>query len=489
MNIILASAEVAPFAKRGGLGDIAQFLPVDWEKFGQNSIVIMPKYRDINVDFYGFKPTYRVLYVPLGNWTEFAHLWEGRLPDTNVPVYLVENDDYYNRDGIYGNPDEFPDNDRRFIFFSRAVFEAAKSLNFKPDIIHAHDYHTAFTMAFLKSHYRYDPLFNQTAGVYTIHNLAYQGWFDPDRAMFFSTFGIKEFYPGCWFEHYGKVNAMKTGIMFADKITTVSPTYANEIRTDYYSEGLQSVLNLRGADLIGVLNGVLYSEWNPAIDEHINHKYDSNSLVLKSKNKFDFLKQHNIGDSDNPDMPLIGMISRLTEQKGLDLLIDKLEYYLDNNILRFVLLGSGEARYADFFKYIQWKYPGKALIHLGYNNTLSHQIIAACDYLVLPSRFEPCGMTQMFALKYGTIPIVRQTGGLADTVFEYIPATGTGNGFTFWQYNSDDFAYAIRRALSIYHQEPHWTIIRKNAMACDYSSSRSALEYLKVFTWALEKVR
>ncbi len=489
MNILVASAEVAPFAKAGGLADIAASLPLDWEKFGQSPVIIMPKYKSIDVDLYGFKPTDLVLYVPISTWTEYARLWYGTLPDSNVPVYLIENHDYYWRDGIYGDPHEYGDNDRRFIFLSRAVFEAAKALKFQPDIIHAHDYHTAFSLAFLKSYYRYDPMFSKTAGVLTIHNLAHQGWFDPNRAMAFSQFGMKEFYPGCWFEKNGAVNAMKTGIMFADKITTVSPTYANEIRSAAYSEGLQDSLNLRGADLLGILNGVYYSKWNPAKDHYLYKNYAPINLEVKKENKYAFLKDMGLNDEDDLDLPLIGMVSRLTEQKGIDLVMNKLEHYLYNKDFRFVLLGAGEKHYEDYFNYLRWKYPKHALVNIGYNNALSHRIIGCSDYLFMPSRFEPCGLTQMYAMKYGTIPIVRSTGGLADTVHEYIPDTGVGTGFVFWHYNADDFAYAIRRALSVYDEETHWDIIRKNAMAKDHSSGKSALEYIKVFNWALEKVR
>ncbi|ROL61097.1 glycogen synthase, partial [Bacteroidetes/Chlorobi group bacterium ChocPot_Mid] len=393
------------------------------------------------------------------------------------------------RRGIYGDPDEYPDNDRRFIFLSRAIFEASKALNIKPDIIHAHDFHTAFSMAFLKSHYRFDPRFSKTAGVYTIHNLAYQGWFDPQRAMSFSQFGLGEFYPGSWFERYGKVNAMKTGIMFADKITTVSPTYAKEIRTSYFSEGLQDVLNLRAEDLVGVLNGVYYNEWDPEIDEFLYSKYSKDYIQGKKFNKYRFLQERGLSEADNLEIPLLGMVTRLTEQKGIDLVINKIEWLLSNNICRLALLGTGEKQYEDFFRYIAYKYPGKAFIDIGYHNGLSHKIIACSDFLLMPSRFEPCGLTQMYALKYGTIPIVRDTGGLADTVTEYNSENGDGTGFLFWQYNADDFAYAIRRALNLYNVEPHWTIIRQNAMNQDFSSSKAALEYLKVFKWALEKVR
>jgi starch synthase len=489
MNILVCSAECTPFAKTGGLADVVSALTRQWDKHGLNPIIVMPKYKHINVDVYGFKPTDIVLYVPMGNWVEFARLWYGILPNSNVPVYLIENNDYFNREGIYGDPGEYWDNDRRFIFLSRAVFEASKALNFKPDIIHAHDYHTAFSMAFLKSQYAADPMFNNTAGIYTIHNLAYQGWFDPQRAMSLSGFGMEQFYPGSWFELFGSVNAMKTGLMFADKITTVSPNYAEEIRWEYFGEGLHDVLNHRGADLIGILNGADYEEWNPLTDDAIYFDYDMNDLKKKKDNKISFLKEYGITKQEEVDKPLIGMVTRLTEQKGIDLLMNFLEKHIKDDKYRFVLLGSGEGHYEDYFNYLAWKYHGKSIIYIGYNHTLAHKIICCSDFLFLPSRFEPCGLTQMYALKYGTIPIVRSTGGLADTVFEYSKETKTGNGFVFWNYNAEDFDYAIARALSIYKNYPHWNNIRQNAMSEDFSSERSAFEYVKIFQWALEKVR
>lgn len=489
MNILLASAEVAPFAKTGGLADMTGSLPIEWQKFGQNTIVVMPKYGFIDTYKFGIKATDITLIVPMGYWTEFARLWEGKLPNSEVPVYFIEHNVYFDRTGIYGDPNEYHDNDRRFIFFSRAVMETAKALNFAPDIINAHDFHASFTMAFLKSQYRNDPIFANCAGVYTIHNLAYQGRFNPYTSLEYAGFGIKEFYPGSWFEHQGAVNAMKTGIMFADKITTVSPTYAKEIRYPYYSEGLQDILNLRGADLVGVLNGVYYDEWNPQADKLIYENYDIESLEIKNNNKLKLLESFGITEDDKPNLPLIGMVSRLTEQKGIDLLTLKLEEYLANDQARFILLGSGESRYVDYFNYLKWKYPKNALITIGYKDDLSHKIFASSDYLLVPSRFEPCGLTQMYALKYGTIPIVRATGGLADTVQEYNLASAEGYGFLFWQYNADDLAFALRRALNVYDNEPHWDLIRRNAMHCNYSSSKTAIEYLKVFKWAGDKLR
>ncbi len=487
MNILLATAELTPLAKTGGLADITAALPIEWKKQGHNPIVVLPKYSIFDPYKYGFEPTDIVLFVPVSHWLEYARLWKGVIPGSDVPCYLIENNDYFWRDGIYGNPNEYADNDRRFIFFSRAVFEVAKVLNFQPDVIHAHDFHTAFVMAFLKSHYRNDPLFVNTAGVFTIHNLAYQGWFDPKRALDFACFSQNDFYPGSWFEKNGVVNSMKVGIMFADKITTVSPTYAREIRWDYFGEGMQDYLNERGGDLIGVLNGVDYSLWNPEDDKYIYKNYNIKTIDKKKENKNDFLKSMGLTNKDDLEKPIIGMVTRLTDQKGVDLLMNKLEYHLYNNDFRFALLGSGNQRYVEYFNYLAWKYPGKIFVHIGYSEEIAHKIVASSDFLFLPSRYEPCGLTQMYALKYGTIPIVRSTGGLADTVFEYVPEKKLGNGFLFINYNAEDMDFAISRALQIYYNNQDWKQVKLNAMSYDFSIRSSAEKYIQVFEWALGK--
>ena len=489
MDIIVVAAELAPFAKAGGLADMVRALPVEWSKFGHRPVVFLPKYKSIDINYWGFKPTQLKLHVPMNYWTEYGMLWEGRIPGTDVPVYLIENNDYFNRDGIYGNPDEFEDNYRRFTFFSRAIFDAAFVLNIKPDIIHAHDYHTALATAFLKSHYIHEERFKYTAAVFTIHNLAYQGKFRPELILPLMNIPMDEYYPGSWFEHHGTVNLMKTGIMFADKITTVSPTYAEEIKTPYFGEGLHEVLKHRSADLIGILNGVYYEEWSPENDENLKIKYDIHNLASKRINKIYFLEERGVSKDDNPDIPLFGMVTRLAEQKGIDILMEILEPLLAEGKIRFALLGSGEQKYVDYFNYLAAKYPGRALIYIGYSTELSHKIIAASDFLLMPSRFEPCGLTQMYALRYGTIPVVHQVGGLADTVFEYNYEQKSGNGFTFYHYSGSDFNYAITRALGVYNNGEHWLQIRQNAMRAEYSSMRTAAEYLKTFGWALEKVR
>lgn len=488
MNIIINAFEFSPFAKTGGLADVTKSLASEFDALGHNVLVVLPKLKTINTTEYNFKKLDIKLEIQMGFINEYAAVWEGYVPNSKAKVVLIEHNEYYNRDSIYGSPDEYMDNDRRFIFLSRAVFEVAKALDFTPDIIHAHDYHTAFTLAFLKSFYKHDPRFSKTAGVFTIHNLAFQGKYNPYRVMDVSTFGMKEFYDGSWFEKDGVVNCMKVGIMFADKITTVSPNYANEIKMSYYSEGMQDVLNQKSGDLIGVLNGVYYPDWNPETDLLIAKNYNEKSLETKKINKIHFLQSYGLRESDNYDLPLIGMVSRLTEQKGIDIIKEKLEYYIENRGIRFALLGAGQHDYVEFFNYLKWKYPKNAFINIGYDEALAHRIFASSDFIIVPSRFEPCGLTQMYALKYGTIPIVRATGGLVDTVYEYNPESNSGTGFVFQNFHKDDFAYALERALSTYYNSDHWNSIRLNAMKEDFSSVKQAERYLEVFNWALEKV-
>ncbi len=485
MNIILITTELEPLAKSGGLADVTSYLPREWEKQGHNPIIIMPKYGFIDFSHLNLQNTLKSIPVPMGLVTEYAGLWKCKLPYSNVDIYLLENEEYFFRNGIYGDPNEFQDNDKRFTFLSRAAFEVAKAIDFTPDIIQAHDYHTAPSLAFLKIFYKNDPRFAKTAGIFTIHNLAFQGKFNPFRFMDFSGFGMKEFYLGSWFESDNMVNFMKIGIMFADKITTVSPTYSNEIRMPYYSEGMQEPLNIRGNDLIGILNGVNYDEWNPINDNYLSLKYSQNDFHSKFENKKSLL--NDFGIHNDLDIPLIGMVTRLSEQKGIDIIQQSLINYLENNKIRFVILGSGDKYYTDFFYYLRDRFPNNAIINIGYNTPLSHKIFASSDFMLIPSRFEPCGLTQMYALKYGTIPIVRHTGGLADTVFEYIPEQSLGNGIVFNNYSADDFEFALNRALSIYNHHPHWNNIRSNAMNSNYSSYKSAESYIQIFHWALEK--
>ncbi len=488
MNILQASAELVPFAKVGGLADMCGALPGAWQKQGHNVLPIVPLYGHIDLEAFGITRTDLVITVPLGHWTEYATVYTGYLPGTNVVVYFLRSAEYFDRPGIYGYHDGFEDNNRRFIFLSRAAFELARALDFKPDVIHAHDYHTAPMMPMLRIHYGMDPHFSRTAGVFTIHNMVYQGVYEPTSAMELCGFRQEDFYPGCWFEQNGMFNAMKAGIMFADKITTVSPTYAQEIRWTEEGAGLQSALQTRGADLIGVLNGIDNNVWNPASDQLIPLNYTDYSFEKKESNKRALLMELGCSLEQASDgLPLFGMVSRLTDQKGLNLVVDVIESFVRNQRLRFVLLGSGEKKYEEFFHGLQSRHPNMVCVRIGYNEPLSHRIQAGSDFYLMPSKFEPCGLTQMFALAYGTIPIVRAVGGLNDTVEAYDPIAFTGNGIRFNAFSADELSRCIDAALHLYRREPHWTSIRKNAMASQFTIAHTAEQYIELFRWAQER--
>ncbi len=490
MNIVLASAEVFPFAKAGGLADVSGYLPKEWAKAGHSAIVIMPKYGHIDSQKYKLEPLNITISVPIGSWVEYAQLWRAVLPGSSVPVYFLESADYFDRHGIYGDPDGFHDNDRRFIFFSRAIFETLRALDFRPDVVLSNDYHTAFAMAFLKIHYRRDEYFAHTAGVQAIHNMAFQGIYGAEHLLYLAQIGLDQFYPLSWFEFRGAVNMLKVGILFADKVTTVSPRYAMEIRYTDQGHGLQDVLNEKSADLVGILNGVDYQVWNPETDPLIYANYTAESLENKQTNKLEFLRRSKVPESElYSDMPLIGMISRLTDQKGIDLVQEIIEHLLNSYPLRFALLGSGAANYEDFFRHLSQKYYPRSLIKIGYDEEISHKIEAAADIFLMPSRFEPCGLNQMYSLKYGTVPLVRATGGLADTVQEFDPTTLQGNGFVFDNPNPHELEAALRRAIAAYYDKALWKRIIQNGMQADNSSTRSAENYIKVFEWALAKIR
>jgi starch synthase len=485
MNILSIAAECAPYAKMGGLADVVSSLAKEWQSSGHTVSVVLPKYRSISENLHGLQRTDIVLSVPISYWTEYARVWRATLPGSDAPVYFLENADYFERDGIYGNPEGFADNDRRFTFLCRAACELACALGAPIDILHAHDYHTALCIPMSQIHYRTHPVFRRTASVYTIHNMAFQGQSNPSRIMDFAGLRASPF-RGSWYEHDGVVNLMKTGIMFADKITTVSPTYAQEIRWTKNGEGMQEYLSMRSGDVIGILNGADYNEWNPELDKHLPESYTADTLDQKQKVKSELLL-NSLPDHDHtPDLPLVGMVTRLTAQKGIDLLERVLEPLLQSGRMRFVLLGSGDASYENYFRQLGSTYASRALIRVGYNNALSHAIIAASDYLVVPSLFEPCGLTQLYAMKYGTVPIVRATGGLRDTVQQYDMNSQTGTGFVFEQYSASALFDTVMQALSVY-QTSHWDVIRRNGMSADFSSARSAAEYIRVFGWAAER--
>ena len=488
MNILVVAAEVAPFAKVGGLADMTGALPRAWSQMGHDVAVMLPLYGTIDTAHYGIEKTDLVVSVPVGYWTEYADIWKGTLPDSTVPIYFLRSSEYFDRQGIYGYHEGFEDNDRRYLFFSRAAFEAAKALGFQPDVVHAHDYHTAPCMPMLATQYRYDPFFAHTAGVYTIHNMAFQGMYDPVRAMEFGGFPPAEFYPSSWYEHHGSFNAMKAGIMFADKVTTVSPTYSQEIRWTDEGMGLQGALQARAHDVIGVLNGIDTSVWHPSSDRHIAVPYDVSSLGKKDVNKRALLRLAGLPSDDSAaQMPIIGMVSRLTQQKGIPIMMRAVWDVLQNRRARLVVLGSGVREFEDFFHRAEDRFPDLVRFVKGYNEPLSHQIQAGADLYLMPSQFEPCGLTQMYAMAYGTVPVVRSIGGLADTVTQYDRGTRYGTGVRFYDYDEAAVGHALDVALGLYGDEPHWTQIRTNAMMQDNSIDVAAGHYLEVFSWAQER--
>jgi starch synthase len=490
MNILLAAAEISPYAKVGGLADMAAALPRAWASAGHDVRLVLPLYGTIDKEHFGISKLDLLVSVPFGTWIEYAEVWHGKLPGTSVDVYFVRSSDYFDRPGIYGYHEGFEDNDRRFIFLSKAAFEVAKALEFRPDIVHAHDYHTAVCMPLLKVHYRHDAFFSGTAGVFTIHNMAFQGHFDPLRAMEFCGFPPSDFYSGSWYEHDGCFNAVKSGIMFADKVTTVSPTYAQEVRWTPEGKGLQGALQTRSADVVGVLNGIETSEWDPSTDPNIALTYTQDSLERKLSDKIALLRELGFSDEHQTDsVPLVGMVTRLTEQKGLSILQHALPQHLREGAFRLVVLGSGDHDAENLMRDLEHQFPHHVRFIKGYNEPLSHRIQAGSDYYLMPSLFEPCGLTQMFALRYGAVPIVRGIGGLADTIEEYDPITFRGTGVRFYDYTADELSNALWRALRLYKQEPHWTHVRRNAMSVDNSIVHTAERYLEVFSWALEKVR
>lgn len=486
MNILITAAECAPFAKIGGLADVVSSLAKEWSKLGHAIRIVIPKYSSIDCQRWNIIPTSLVVSVPMGWWHEYARLWRGVLPGSNVPIYFLESRDYFNRPGIYGDPEGYSDNDRRFLFLSRAALEVSSSIDFTPDVLHAHDWHTAMALAFMKFHYRHNPRFARTAGVFTIHNIAFQGQSHLRRIAELA--GVPhDSSLAWWLEHDGAANLMKAGIMLADKITTVSPSYAHEIRWTSAGMGMQPYLTMRGADFLGILNGIDITEWNPETDSHIPVQYSATSLERKVLNKRALIEQSVPPHDRQLDLPILGTVSRLTEQKGIDLLLGCIEHFVVSDQARFLILGSGQPYYERALHRLGQRYPTRVLIYTGYSTKLSHTVIASADYLLMPSLFEPCGLTQLYALRYGTVPIVRATGGLADTVIDYDPTTGTGTGFTFHDYTTHALARTIEHALGYYQNHPHWDQLRFNGMKQDFSAYKSAQRYLEVFRWALQK--
>jgi len=485
LNILFATPEAVPFAKTGGLADVAGALPKSLQALGCQVKLIMPYYRLVKDSGLPHQYLGQEIEVPLGDEKLKADIYLGHL-NQDIPVYFIGREEFFDREYLYGTAKgDYFDNAERFIFFSRAVLIFCQGMGFSPDIIHHHEWQTGLIPAYLKSVYRNDPLFSRSATTFTIHNIAYQGLFKKEK------FGLTGLPPAMYspegIEFWERINFMKAGIVYADVINTVSKKYSEEIQSPEYGYGLEGILRKRKESLYGILNGVDDEDWDPSHDPHLIAPYSSKDISSKKQCKKDLLKEFHLPSSVE-EVPLLGMISRLADQKGFDLLMEISEelFALD---IGFVLLGTGEQKYHDLLTQVAQKYPQKAGIRIAYDDRLAHKIEAGADFFLMPSKYEPCGLNQIYSLKYGAIPVVRATGGLDDTITPYDPATKKGNGFKFTRYDAKEFLNTIKMAISFYYQPVHWRQLLQNAMAADFSWKKSAEAYLQLYRKALEKKR
>jgi starch synthase len=475
MRVVMATSECVPFAKTGGLADVAGALPHALRRLGVETCVIMPAYRSAASARLPQQRTEWQLQVPVSGRTVTAGVLQSRT-EGGVPVYLIEADQYFAREGLYGTPDgDYLDNAERFTFFSRAVVGLSMLLG-RVDVLHCHDWETALAPVFLRADASRYPGLENVRTVLTIHNLGYQGLFwHFDWHLL--NLDWRYFTPD-WLEFYGKINYLKGGIVCADAITTVSPTYAAEIQTPELGCGLEGVLAARRAALVGILNGADYSEWNPEHDRYIIQHYSATDLRGKAACKADL--QASVGLSVNPKVPLIGIVSRLAAQKGFDLLGEVAPRLLSKQ-LQVVVLGSGEAEYQELLSTLARKHPKRLALRIAFDNALAHKIEAGSDMFLMPSRYEPCGLNQIYSMRYGTIPVVRATGGLQDTVTDIDAATGAGTGLKFSDYTGAALLACIERALHAYRTPKRWQQLIQNAMRADFAWDQSAQAYADLY--------
>lgn len=486
MKIAFVVTECVPYVKTGGLADVAGALPAELVRLRHEVKVFIPKYSLIDENRYGLKYIWDIGEMPIriNGIIRSAHVHQSKLPDSDIDVYFIDCPHYFYRHSIYTNDS---DEDERFILFSKAVIETLQRLQWTPDIIHCNDWQTGLIPLFIKDNYNWDRMFDQTSSVFTIHNIGYQGLFS--RSVLFSAEIRGElFYPGGPVEHNSGVSFMKAGISFADIINTVSNTYAHEILTPEYGAGLESALQKRKDDLYGILNGVDYNIWNPETDKHLPYHYTINDLGGKYLNKKYLLKHFGIKPDEN--IPLVGIVSRMVHQKGFDIFADAI-----NDLLKlkaqWIILGSGEDRFEDLFRLLSNQFTEKVGVYIGYNNELSHLIEAGADMFLMPSKYEPCGLNQIYSLKYGTVPIVRKTGGLADTVKDWDEQSHyglkDGNGFSFYDYSGYALFKSVERAVNTFKHRDVWRKIQLNGMKQNFSWTRSAEKYTELYKLAGEK--
>ncbi len=475
MKIVFAVSEMEPFAKTGGLADVIGSLSGEIKALGHDVVAFLPRYKNIDRR-HGLQTVLENLEVQLGSERIKGTVYSVTAKN-GVVVYFIDQPDFFNRDAYYGNSlGDYPDNDRRFAFFQRAVLESLKRIPFKPDVIHCHDWQTGLIPVFLKTLYAQDPFFAKTKSVFTIHNLAYQGNFPPD-SLPMTGLGWEHFRMER-LEFYGKFSFMKGGILDSDSVTTVSERYAQEVQSKEFGCGMEGVLSRRRENFHGVLNGIDLKEWNPATDTEIYEKFDAKKIDKKHANKAALQKEN--GLTADPEAPLFCVVSRLVEQKGIDILVPAIEA-LGNSGYQFIVLGTGEEKYHHALRDLAKRNKGRISVHITFDAKMAKKMYAGSDMILLPSYYEPCGLAQMIGLRFGTIPVVRFTGGLADTIQEFDPKTGKGNGFIFKDYKPDALRECIERAVAVYQSPKAWSDLMQNAMAADFSWGASARKYEHIY--------
>jgi starch synthase len=472
IKVLYASSEAAPFAKTGGLADVASSLPKALSKLGADVRLVLPKYKCIPMEYTVAMQYVGYIYVDLGWRHQFCGIFKLDLEDH--VVYFIDNEYYFMRDCLYGYPDEA----ERFTFFCKALLQILPVIGFKPDVIHCNDWQTGIVSLLLNSGFMGDYFSYGVKTIFTIHNLRYQGVFP--KQVLHELIGLSwDYFHKDGAEFYDQVSFMKAGLVYSDIITTVSCTYAEEIKQEFFGERLNELLTKRSDSLYGILNGIDPAENDPSNDKRLFAAYDPENLDGKVTGKTGL--QNLLGLEQNADIPLIGIISRLVDQKGFDLIAQIIDDLLSED-LQLVVLGTGERRYEEMFQALAAAHPGKVSANMRYDDILAPRIYAGSDMFLMPSLFEPCGLGQLFSLRYGSVPIVRETGGLNDTIKAWNEFTGEGNGFTFADYNAQDMLYTIRRALGFYRQKEIWMNIVRNCMKQDFSWNKSAVEYMELYS-------
>ena len=489
MNILFASSEAIPFARTGGLADVSASLPAALERLGQNVSVVIPAFKSVFNSGLPLKDTGVRFPVPIGAKISAAKIWKGSIPESDVPVYFVQQDDYFNRNELYvENGSDYGDNSERFIFFSRAVMEMISVMSLKVDILHSNDWQTGIIPAMQSILYQEKPGYENIATIHTIHNLAYQGifwhWDLPLTGIGWEHFTYDKL------EFYGKLNLMKAGIVFADGVTTVSPQYAVEIQSPTFGYGLETVLQQRSPMLRGILNGACLQRWNPETDPYIAAQYNSDT-VLEKKPICKRDLQETLGLAQRADVPLFGVVSRFAHQKGIDLITEVIPLWVEKHGVQFCVLGKGDRYLESRLLALAEQYPENVAVRSVFSDVLSHKIEAGADLFLMPSRYEPCGLNQMYSQIYGTVPLVRDTGGLADTVVDLNDDTLANNTATGFAFSSDDvhgLNTTIWRALDVYwHQKDAWNRLIKNGMRQDWSWAKSAIQYIRFYEKLVRK--